>query len=361
VIEGARVQQFRVEQTEALLRFLRAAYAGDARKSEREFWKWHYLENPNMKLDDIPLWVVVCEEEIVGQLATIPVQLKVGSETRAAIWILDFIVREDFRGKGLGKRLVLAAREKYPTTITLGINEQSAGLFRSMGWMEMGTIHRYQKLLYLGNGLPGAAKIGLARGVLNLVSAPLRFGARKRPRNAGEYTVRTVRGFGAEFDALWERASRQWVCAVRRDLRSLAWQFQEQPGKTFESIGIYEKERMAGYAVLFFRKGIGKAGPVKAAISDLCYEQENAAEIVDALIEFALRAAVERRAGSLVTDVLDPLVEEKLKQHGFWRISKSPQFMACAADAKEVIYESENWFLTRGDSDVSIIEEPNIE
>lgn len=243
--------------------------------------------------------------------------------------------------------------------ITLGINTQSAGVFRSLGWVEMGRIHRYQKILYAGNGLAGAAKVAPVRGLLNLISAPLRLGAGRAARE-GKYTVRMIQGFGPEFDELWERASAQWPCAVRRDARTLAWQFEQQPGKKFEIIGVYDKERLAGYAVLYFRKGVSKAGPEKAAISDLCYQRENAGEIVDTLIESAVRTAMERRAGSLVTDMLDALAEERLKKHGFWRIEKSPQFMACAVDAKEMICKPENWFLTRGDSDVSIIEEPNL-
>jgi GNAT superfamily N-acetyltransferase len=368
VVEDVQVEQFRMEKSEGLLRFLRVAYAGEARKSEPAYWKWHYLENPNTTTDDLPVWVAVAGEEIVGQLATIPVPIKVGGETRPAIWILDFIVREDFRGKGLGKRLVMAARARYPTTITLGINRQSAGLFQSMGWVEMGWIHRYQKLLYAGNGLKGAARIAPVRGLLNLMSRPMRREGRRALR-LGRYTVGTIGAFGAEFDELWERASGPRACAARRDARTLRWQFQQQPGKRFETVGLYDQERLVGYVVLFFRKGLASAeanagtvaGPAKAAISDFFYEREHGGEIVDALIEVALARAIELRAGSLVTDVLDGLAEQRLKKHGFWRIRKSPQFMACAEEAKEIIYDPQNWFLTRGDSDVSIIEEPNLE
>jgi hypothetical protein len=35
--------------------------------------------------------------------------------------------------------------------------------------------------------------------------------------------------------------------------------------------------------------------------------------------------------------------------------------MASDVEAKNVICNPQNWFLTRGDSDVSIIEEPNLE
>jgi len=78
------------------------------------------------------------------------------------------------------------------------------------------------------------------------------------------------------------------------------------------------------------------------------------------LLDAALQMAIERRAGSLVTDVLDLCLERRLKKHGFWRIQKSPRFMASSTEFSEVLYRPENWYLTRADSDVSIFEEPNI-
>src|SRR6266850_1408178 len=109
-----QVKQFELADQEELLSFLRVAYPAEPRKSQLDFWKWHYLENPHTALDDIPLWVVKDGERIVGQLATIPVNLKVGAEETRAIWILDFIVLPKYRGQGLGKRLVLTSRESYP-------------------------------------------------------------------------------------------------------------------------------------------------------------------------------------------------------------------------------------------------------
>ena len=105
-------------------------------------------------------------------------------------------MREDFRGKGLGKKLVMAAGEKYPTMITLGINEQSAGVFRSMGWVEMGWIHRYQKLLYAAHGLAGAAGIAPVRGLLNLLTAPMRCWSRQSSEQREVYDKNHSRVWG---------------------------------------------------------------------------------------------------------------------------------------------------------------------
>jgi hypothetical protein len=125
-------------------------------------------------------------------------------------------------------------------------------------------------------------------------------------------------------------------------------------------LGVYDQDQLVGYAVLFIRKAGPGDVPDKGAISDLCYDQRNAGKVIDELLKAALRLATERRAGSLVTDVLDPQVEARLKHFGFWRIKTSPEFMVYSPDQHEVMYQPQNWFLTRADSDVSIFEDPNL-
>jgi len=128
----------------------------------------------------------------------------------------------------------------------------------------------------------------------------------------------------------------------------------------FDFIFLYERGQLVGYAILFFRKGVGSGPPPKAAISDLVYDSRSQDDIIDALLSAAVKLAIERRAGSLVTDVLDARVEARLKKYGFWRIKNSPRFMASSTEFGEILYRPENWYLTRGDSDVSIFEGPNV-
>ncbi|MBD0324937.1 MAG: GNAT family N-acetyltransferase [Pyrinomonadaceae bacterium] len=354
-----QIRQFELSDREALLKFLRIAYPDDARKSEPAYWDWHYVQNPQTDPRNIPLWVVTRGAKIVGQVATIPVKLKVGQEETPAIWILDFIVHEDYRGQGLGKRLMGEARAFCPTMIALGINEGSTAVLLKTGWKALGGVRRFQRLLFPGNDLKRASRIAAVRGLVNLCYSPF------RPRLSGNemerWTLREVGAFDSAFDVFWTEASAQWPCAVVRDARNLEWQFSRQPGKKFEALGLYEGERLMGYAVLFFRKS-GEAGaPAKASIADLCYTADNATAIIDELLRAALRRALERRAGSLVTDVHDPRVEERLRRLGFWHIKRSPQFMAHATEGRErLMYDPANWFLTRGDSDVSIFEHPNV-
>jgi GNAT superfamily N-acetyltransferase len=354
-----QIKQFQPSDEDALLSFLRAAYPDDLRRSERDFWRWHFLEHPHVKRDDVPIWLVKDGERIAAQLAAIPAALKIGDERERAIWIMDVYVHRDYRRRGLARRLWLTAGESYSRMFGLGINEQSKAVVMGLGWIPMGHIHRYHRLLFPGDALKDIQKLGPLRDLVNLGYAPFRRRLARRSTKAAGIAVREVKEFDASFDSLWQRARAQWPCAAERDARYLEWQFMRQPGKRFDVLGLYLDEQLIGYVVLFFRKPEREGAPPKAAITDLCYDASASAVVIDELLKAALRLALERRAGSLVTDVLDARVEERLRDFGFRRIKTTPEFIANPG-APPLMYDPGNWFLTRADSDVSIFEQPNL-
>jgi hypothetical protein len=148
---------------------------------------------------------------------------------------------------------------------------------------------------------------------------------------------------------------------VVRSAKILKWQYLDQPGKKFDVLGFYENDKLLGYIVLYFRKTDAHGVLQKAAITDICYHPSQPAQIIDVLVLAALEIAVRRGAGSLVTDVIDPLVQERLEFFGFWK-TKNPLLLMMKSNAdQELLYNPANWFLTRGDSDISIFEHPNLE
>ena len=353
------IKQYESADEEALLSFLRAAYPDDPRRSQPDFWRWHFLEHPHVNTDDVPIWLVKDGEEIAAQLAAIPIKLKMGEERTRAIWIMDVYVDQKYRRRGLARRLWLSAGESYSRMFGLGINEQSKAVVMGLNWVEMGHIHRYHRLLFPGDALKDIQSLKPLRELLNLCYAPFRHRLARRSRE-GALTVREVKEFDASFDSLWQRASGQWPCVVERNACYLKWQFMRQPGKKFDVLGLYSAGQLAGYVVLFFRKPERDGGaPSKAAITDLCYDADSFPEAPDELLKAALRLALERRAGSIVTDVLDARVEARLRHFGFHRMKAAPEFIANPG-APQFLYDPGNWFLTRADSDVSIFEQPNL-
>lgn len=133
----------------------------------------------------------------------------------------------------------------------------------------------------------------------------------------------------------------------------------EQPGKRYEILGYFDNEKLLGYAVLFFRKSSADGLIEKAAISDICYHPSRPVEIIDGLIAAALNRAVEGKAGGLVTDAIDGLLDERLRKFGFWPVTSGLELMAFGPGEHERLYNANRWFLTRADSDISIFEHPN--
>lgn len=352
------IKQFEVSEQDALLSFLRTAYPNESHKSDFTFWKWHFLENPYVRPDDIPLWVVKSGDKIVGQVASTAVELKLGNEKKHALWTADYYLLPEYRRGGLALALFRATANYSKTLLNLGFNEKAAIVMQGLRWRMLGSINRYHLLLYPGNAAKEISRFAPARHLANILYAPLRPSSARLSTNGA--ALRTVTKFDASFDELWKDASAQWPCAVVRSSRFLEWQFMRQPGKKYDVLGYYEKDRLLGYIVLFFRKGEHGRVPPKAAISDLCYSTTTSQRVIDTLLEGALRMSLERRAGALVTDVLDNGVEQRLRHFGFRRIKASPQFAAKTDEHQDLIYERSNWFLTRGDSDVSIFEEPNL-
>jgi len=350
------IEQLKLSDKDKIIPFLQKAYPDNPRMSDERFWNWHYVEAPHADEGKPPIWVAKSCEQIVGQVGTIPVMVNVGGVYRRATWILDMIVMPEFRRRGLVKRMLKDAEEKFtPFGLVLNSAEQhSTPLMKSLGYEHLINVPRFHKPIFPANDIREIAKFNLLRKSVNLAFAPF------RSRYKENKNVRAVEKFDESFDTLWAEAEKNWSCAVRRTAKYLEWQFARQPGKKFDVIGYYEGEKLLGYAVLFFRKPHVNGAIAKAAISDICYHPDNPKKTVDALLQESLRIAVERGAGGLVTDVLDKLVEERLEKFGFWRVKNPLQFMVKSAEQQDLLYTAENWFLTRADCDASIFENPNL-
>ncbi len=350
-----RIEQMQLSDREDVLAFLRTAYLENPRQSDPDFWDWHFQMPPLSESANLPVWLAKSGDRVAGQLAAIPVELNVGGETRRAIWILDLIVDPDFRRMGIAQKLVQAAEKYCPLILGVNTNEQHApALLQKQGFVIVTKIQRFHKLLFPGEAFREVSKLGPLRQLTNLAFAPFRAGLKNHEQ------IRLLTRFDASFDEFWKEAKLQWPCSVSRSAAMLKWQFEQQPDKRYEIIGYFEKGRLLGYAVLFFRKHNKHRAIEKAAISDICYGPDEPTAVVDALIQASLRLAADRRAGGLVTDALDPLLQERLKHFGFWPVNSGLQLMVKATENKDLLYDGSKWFLTRGDSDISIFEHPNV-
>jgi len=352
------IEQLKYTEKAAALAFLQKAYADNPRQSDPVFWNWHFIESPHVVPEKLPIWLAKSGERIAGQLATLPVELNIGVEKVKALWVLDWIVDADFRRQGIGKKLAMAAEEYSPYLLGVNTNQQHApALLLGLNWVVVSKIPRFHKILFAGNALRELSRLGPVRGIVNFVSAPLR--PRRRKNFIASSGLRILDGFDSAFDTLWSESKKQWNCAVSRSSGMLDWQFKRQPGKKFDILGYFEDGKLLGYAVLFFRKKDSNDSIAKAAVSDICYHPDNPRQTVDTLLQGAMQLCLERRAGGLVADAIDDLLEDRLRHFGFWKVNSPLQLMAKSPANQDLVYKRDNWFLTRGDSDISIFEDSN--
>ncbi|HVF30765.1 MAG TPA: GNAT family N-acetyltransferase [Pyrinomonadaceae bacterium] len=352
---SAIIEQFKPSDKPNLLAFLSKAYPDNPRQSDEAFWNWHFPGSPYWNTDDPPFWLAKVDGQIAGQLGAVPVELNVAGVAQQAIWILDLIVDPDFRRRGIAKKLALASMDHCP--FVLGVNtpkQHAPKMLVGLGWTIFAKIPRYQKILFPGNASRDIAKFKAVASAVNAAFAPIRTGYPTWPN------VKRVESFDRSFDELWAEARGQWKCSVSRSSQMLDWQFCRQPGKKFEILACEENGRLRGYVVMFFRKPNQYGVIEKVAITDICYAPEAADETITMLLDEAAKLAIERKVGSIVTDAIDERVERLLKHAGFWKVKSDLQLLAKVPEDQQIVYNAENWYLTRADSDISIFEAPNM-
>jgi hypothetical protein len=131
----------------------------------------------------------------------------------------------------------------------LGLTPSSYGLFLKLGYADVGPVPFYVKVL--DPTAVAARRLGRSAG--RLVGPLLGLGLRlleRRQADAGEWPVITrTSEFGAEYDALWERARTSFEMCVRRDSAYLNWKYVRCPHRHYD---LWEARRggaLVGYAV----------------------------------------------------------------------------------------------------------------
>ena len=181
-----QIKQFESSDMEPLLSFLRVAFPGEPNKSDASFWKWRFFENPYICQDNIPLWVVKAGDKIVGQVASIPVELKVGAEVKRALWLVDYLLLPEYRPGGLAIPLFQVSWSYCKTLLSLGYNENSSAVMRLLRWKPLESINRYQILLFPGHAAKEISRLAPARRLATScmrLFVPTR-GFSRRPRTA---------------------------------------------------------------------------------------------------------------------------------------------------------------------------------
>lgn len=337
------------EHDREMFRLYEQVFGPDATVASRRRWSWQYERNPAVAATGPVIWMARDAERLLGQMAALRVRLWWGGREVQASWGNDYFVRVDAQGRGLGALLSNAWSGHEDVALALGLTPSSYPLFKKLGFIDVGPVPFYQKVLRplaiarrrLGRALGTLLAPALAAGLR------LRFG--QEPHGARAVEVRPVTRFGAEYDTLWTRARASYVMCVRRDAAYLTWKYLECPHRRYDVREARREGTLAGYAVSREDDHRGlKLGWIVDVFTETTDEEAKDALIGSVLASFRASGVVRAQAYSLNR----PLALT-LRRHGFFAGASTVQIcVKSAVDPQGAFTDVGGWNLTFGDGDL---------
>ena len=181
------------------------------------------LDNPLSTSDDDPVRVfIVVGRRVAGRLSLVMGQVLVQSEPVSVIWGSNLVVSPDFRGRGLGTKLVECWQSLHHTVAGCHANAAAMAIYRKLGWVEF-TVPYYQLVCRSRKFVQGYLRWPIGAAALSpVIDAALAF-RRGLSRLWSDRRVRGLRvemaqSMSREFDPLLSRQSAPVVTH-----RSAAW------------------------------------------------------------------------------------------------------------------------------------------
>lgn len=297
--------------------------------------------------------MAVHEGVILGQLGTIQVELCVGAERVDACWLVDFMVRPEYRNRALGALLLRRAGEDFPLCMALGMTDAAERIFRGLKWADLGEssfwwrVLRWKPLLATYSRL--APITSLAGAALDLASGGSR--AWRAGRATSAVRAEPVPSIDERFGPWLDEVGRDYGVLAARSVAYLKWRYLEKPGTRYRILAAYRDGDPAGYAVLAesrFR-GVLPMGVVLELLTRKTDGEARRALLGAAEAQF-------RRVGMAIMscNTTCPALGASLRETGFRSGGLGQRVMVDVTRVRglaEILSKADNWFLGRGDAD----------
>jgi GNAT superfamily N-acetyltransferase len=331
-----------------LLRLYRAVFGEELAESSRLRWRWQYLDNPATTDAGPEIWVARDGGTLLGQYASMPVQLRWGDREVRSSWGMDVFLSPAARGRGVGARLFTAWSDHVEVALGLGLTPSSHGLFQKLRYADVGPVPFYYKILdprAVAARRLGPRWAGVAGRLLD-VGWRLRHPERKR---SSHVVIAPITRFDARYDTLWDGAGGSYAMCVRRDAAYLNWKYVDCPHRRYDVVEATRDGALAGFAV---SRHEDRRGLRLGWIVDLFAHSDDHAGR-DALIGHLLDGF--RRAGVARAQAfsMNAAVGAGLARRGF-RPGRSPmQFCVRARVPSDGVFAAtDRWHVMFGDSDM---------
>jgi GNAT superfamily N-acetyltransferase len=343
------VERRRAADAEELFHLYKEVFGETLTEGSRRRWQWQYLENPQTGPEGPEIWVAREGDRLLGQYASLPVRLQWGGREVRSSWGMDVFLRPEARGKGIGALLFTTWSDHVEVALGLGLTPSSYGLFKKLGYDDVGPVPFFHKILdpvaiarrRVGNAL--ARPIGFLLGLLLRLSHP------ESAVPGSRVEVRTVTGFSADCDTLWERCKDAYAMCVRRDQAYLNWKYAACPTRKYELREARKDGLLTGFAVSRHEEYKGlRLGWLIDVFGD-----PQDAETKRALVESVLDSFRAQGVARAQAFGMNAALAADLLRSGFQRGRSPMQFCVRARVPSEAVFRDlGRWHVCFGDSDM---------
>jgi hypothetical protein len=313
------------------------------------------------------------EQEVIGHVATNPVQLAVNGQVRDASWAVGLVVLPEHRNGPVAPLLMRKLNEAVDIGLTLHVEEAALRVFKGVGWRHLGVIPQYIRVLdarrfvatFAGRGrdlLPPrwarawpavAALARPAAGLVGLAFAGLASVDALRRGRSVRADVTEERAFDASYTELADRVKNKLGVWVFRDERYLTARYGRRMGP-YRLLACRERGRLLGYCLVKIRQfeDDARMGDIRMGTLVDCVFDPDQPAILDALLRAAVHTCRRERIDVMFCAASLRALGQRLRRHAFVAIAGT--LNAAFHDRTGVLAVApplDAWHLMRGDSD----------
>jgi len=333
--------------------FQEAAWPHRNRELIPQRWRWMFADSARRLGVPPRVWLHLARGRVVGHMGSIPVSLKVGTEVLPTGWLVDTMVLDDQRRRGLGSRLMVQAHEDQPFSLSLGQTAEMREIQLRLGWQQVAPLEIAQLLIRPENVLRGKLPkpAAMAAGLGLRASTAVRGLLRGKP----DVCVKPVDRFGERHDRLWQAVSPTITCGVVRDAGYLNWKYVDQPGQRFERFEVFDGDRLIGAVVLAIREPEATYRYRRALLVDVVASMATDGDL-ERVIRAAVSAAESGGADAMVCMHVGAALTRALKANGF-ALRKPERVLlvdtgGLPLETQRTLLDGPGWLVTQGDSDI---------
>lgn len=313
------IRQYKEGDENGIFELTKAVYPKERYNKEKwmQWWTWEFRNAPAG-----PAIILVAEQEdnIIGQLALIPLRMKIENQIVRAAIELDDMTHPDYRRQGIFFSLIreasIVAKEEDIRMIYASPTEMAYSVhlkcerFGVQGFKFLFKPLTLRNILrnYISNRFQLKLAIILGSLIINL------FFRTKKSVNVNELTINRISSFDDSIDGFWRRVSSGYEIIVMRNKEYLNWRYVKISNKNYVIYLAKEKDEVCGYIVLRAEK---PGDLIMGYIVDII-APPNRMDVIDQLISAAIEYFEDEKADLIITKMIaNKLYLKAFKRKGF--------------------------------------------